>query len=88
MGAVLNHLLCACRFAAKEAAFKAHPSRKLTWHEIIIARAHGSEAASENGSGPPVAIIRQGGEEQTAMISISHDGDYAMAVCLGHETTN
>lgn len=35
-------------------------------------------------SGPPIAIIQVGGqsEMQSAMLSISHDGDYASAVCI------
>lgn len=40
------------------------------------------------GSGPPVARIRSGegqSEDASALVSISHDGDYATAVCLGHE---
>lgn len=44
------------------------------------------------GSGPPVAIIRgakegAGGDEnhQVALISISHDGDYATATCVGFD---
>ncbi|KAJ0166216.1 hypothetical protein CTA2_8221 [Colletotrichum tanaceti] len=77
-------------FAAKEAAFKAHPFRKLSFHDITIVR-RALEAGREknaNGSGPPVAVIRgerEGEPEQTAAISISHDGDYATAVCLGFE---
>lgn len=49
------------------------------------------------GSGPPVAIIRggakgegeKGGDDanhhQVALISISHDGDYATATCVGFD---
>lgn len=40
------------------------------------------------GSGPPVARIRaalEGEEDVSAMVSISHDGDYATAVCLAHD---
>ncbi|ROT40653.1 hypothetical protein SODALDRAFT_321961 [Sodiomyces alkalinus F11] len=95
------------RFAAKEATFKAHPSMRLSWHDIVIKRAHdvgGTQLDEEerhgeddeprsppNGSGPPIAVIRTGGkstpgEEQTAMLSISHDGDYATAVCLGYKS--
>ncbi|KAK2059877.1 hypothetical protein LY76DRAFT_511083, partial [Colletotrichum caudatum] len=77
------------RFAAKEATFKAHPFRKLSFHDITIARrALVGGKASPNGSGPPVAVIRgeqEGEPGQTAMVSISHDGDYATAVCLGFE---
>lgn len=37
------------------------------------------------GSGPPIARIRGEVEDESALMSISHDGDYATAVCLGHE---
>ncbi|KAF4449486.1 hypothetical protein F53441_7256 [Fusarium austroafricanum] len=74
------------RFAAKEAAIKAHPHRRLTFHEVIIER---RPVDSERlGSGPPIARIRSGegdSEDPSALVSISHDGDYATAVCLGHE---
>ncbi|KAK1988668.1 hypothetical protein LZ30DRAFT_469552 [Colletotrichum cereale] len=77
------------RFAAKEAAFKAHPFRRLSFHDITIARRALVEGkANPNGSGPPVAVIRgerEGDPGQTAMVSISHDGDYATAVCVGFE---
>ncbi|KAK1598297.1 uncharacterized protein LY79DRAFT_586898 [Colletotrichum navitas] len=77
------------RFAAKEATFKAHPSRRLSFHDItIVRRAVVEGKANPNGSGPPVAVIRgerEGEPGQTAMVSISHDGDYATAVCLGFE---
>ncbi|GKT47268.1 4'-phosphopantetheinyl transferase B, mitochondrial [Colletotrichum spaethianum] len=77
------------RFAAKEAAFKAHPVRKLSFHDItIVRRALEEGKENPNGSGPPVAVIRaerEGEPGQTAMVSISHDGDYATAVCLGFE---
>ncbi|KAM0426142.1 hypothetical protein ACHAPT_008485 [Fusarium lateritium] len=74
------------RFAAKEAAIKAHPHRRLTFHDVMIER---REVEGERlGSGPPVARIRSGegeSEDASALVSISHDGDYATAVCLGHE---
>lgn len=109
--------LTSFRFAAKEATFKAHPTRNLSWHDITIVRKRfeklqdteelrktkgqgaenkqveepkeleGSEAAttSANGSGPPVAIVRGTHDDmpgQEVLVSISHDGDYATAVCL------
>lgn len=40
------------------------------------------------GSGPPVARIKGEGEadaDVSAMISISHDGDYATAVCMAYD---
>ncbi|KAK1968123.1 hypothetical protein LY78DRAFT_574948, partial [Colletotrichum sublineola] len=77
------------RFAAKEATFKAHHFRRLSFHDITIARRALVEGkANPNGSGPPVAIIRgerEGEPGLMAMVSISHDGDYATAVCLGFE---
>ncbi|KAJ9136443.1 hypothetical protein NKR23_g9841 [Pleurostoma richardsiae] len=37
----------------------------------------------ERGSGPPVATVMLAGEAHEVAVSISHDGDYATAVCLG-----
>ncbi|OAA40844.1 holo-acyl-carrier-protein synthase [Beauveria brongniartii RCEF 3172] len=76
------------RFAAKEAAIKAHTHRQLTFHDIVIERRAVAARTETLGSGPPVARIRAGeeaGEDESAMISISHDGDYATAVCLAHD---
>ncbi|CAK7199733.1 hypothetical protein SEUCBS139899_002416 [Sporothrix eucalyptigena] len=92
----------ASRFAAKEAAIKAHPHlRGLTLQDIRIARMYegspeAEDALARKGSGAPVAYVRvpstattdgDGGEivEQEARLSISHDGEYATAVCLGVE---
>lgn len=72
------------RFAAKEAVIKAHPHRALTWHDITI---HSQAAVHEGRRGAPVAIIRGENEDHEALISISHDGDYATAVCLGAAET-
>ena len=82
------------RFAAKEAAIKAHPHRRLTLHEITIVPMSVLEDSAGTrttelprlGSGPRSAIIRaldDGDQDTEAMISISHDGDYATAVCMG-----
>ncbi|TDZ38951.1 hypothetical protein C8035_v006907 [Colletotrichum spinosum] len=77
------------RFAAKEATYKAHPFRRLTFHDITIAKRTQLDEGRKQlpgGGGAPVAIIRgerEGDPGQTAMLSISHDGDYATAVCLG-----
>lgn len=74
------------RFAAKEAAIKAHPYRRLTFHDVMIERRR--VEGERLGSGPPIARIRSGegqAEDTSALVSISHDGDYATAVCLGHE---
>ncbi|POR32285.1 Uncharacterized protein TPAR_07519, partial [Tolypocladium paradoxum] len=75
------------RFAAKEAAIKAHSHRRLTFHDVVIER-RGRSGEARLGSGPPVARIRAGegeGEDVSALVSISHDGDYATAVCVAHD---
>ncbi|KAK4155401.1 hypothetical protein C8A00DRAFT_31733 [Chaetomidium leptoderma] len=83
------------KFAAKEAAFKAHPHLRLGFHDILILAA--SEAQELTGdlvlnswsNAAPVALIRatNGGaaRDQMARVSISHDGDYATAMCIGFE---
>ncbi|KAH7165602.1 hypothetical protein EDB81DRAFT_259082 [Dactylonectria macrodidyma] len=75
------------RFAAKEAAMKAHSHRRLTFHDVVIERR--AVEFERLGSGPPVARIKSAdvgaATDESAMISISHDGDYATAVCLGHD---
>jgi holo-[acyl-carrier protein] synthase len=72
------------RWAAKEAAIKAHTRYRLTWHDITIL-----EGKRENGksTAPIMTIKAKDGklgqlEEQVAKISISHDSEYATAVCL------
>ena len=87
-------------FAAKEAVIKAHPALKPSFHRIVIARqdAPGVAVPSDGrdereppraGSGPPVAVVRgpddAPGSGQQALVSISHDGAYATAVCVGFE---
>ncbi|KAL6795559.1 hypothetical protein J3E68DRAFT_404628 [Trichoderma sp. SZMC 28012] len=74
------------RFAAKEAAIKAHSHRRLTFHDVVIERRGRNE--ERLGSGPPVARIKgdEGEDEDaSAMISISHDGDYATAICMAYD---
>ncbi|KAI1817844.1 hypothetical protein GGS20DRAFT_531047 [Poronia punctata] len=71
------------RFAAKEAVIKAHPYRRLTFRRIII---------SSRG-GPLVAVVKNDDgveeeEEVEASVSISHDGEYASAVCLAFNHGN
>ncbi|KAI5463184.1 hypothetical protein BGZ63DRAFT_402522 [Mariannaea sp. PMI_226] len=77
------------RFAAKEAAIKAHSFRRLSLHDVIIERR--AVEGERLGSGPPIARIKsaelKAEFDDSAMISISHDGDYATAVCLGYDTT-
>lgn len=68
------------RFAAKEAVIKAHPQKNLTWHGITISHQASTHA---DRKGAPAAIIKGTNEDYEALISISHDGDYATAVCLG-----
>lgn len=77
------------RFAVKEATIKAHPHRHLTFHDIMVERR--LVKGEVLGSGPPIARIRGGegeAEDTSAMVSISHDGDYATAVCLGSEPSS
>ncbi len=84
---------------------KAHPHRRLTFHDIVIQspdrrlkRKDGIEnqgngnlepsSAPYLGSGPPTAIVKGDGKmiaDQMARISISHDGEYAVAVCMGFD---
>ncbi|KAK5998322.1 hypothetical protein PT974_00701 [Cladobotryum mycophilum] len=74
------------RFAAKEAAIKAHSHRRLTFHDVIIEKR--GRDTEYLGSGPPVARIKGETEEDddvSAMISISHDGDYATAICMAYD---
>ncbi len=62
---------------------KAHHSRRLTYHSISIMR---PALNMETGSLPPVAVVLpesgEMDEGQIVKLSISHDGDYATAVCL------
>ena len=69
-------ILNSYRFAAKEAAFKAHPTHHLGFHDIVI-RSVGAE------SGPIAAIIKGKEVDFTSLVSISHDGGFAVGVCLG-----
>ncbi|KAM0629736.1 hypothetical protein ACHAPW_006669 [Verticillium nonalfalfae] len=64
------------RFAAKEAAFKAHPFWRLGFGDVVVSKPEGWEG---HGSGPPVAVVGGAGGGQSALLSISHDGDYATA---------
>ena len=67
------------RFAAKEAIIKAHPhiTPKLSFDQICI-------HAGPDGA-PAAVVTADGREPQQARLSISHDGDYATAVCLGFQ---
>ncbi|KAF8850059.1 hypothetical protein BDZ45DRAFT_603418, partial [Acephala macrosclerotiorum] len=69
------------RFAAKEAIIKAH-ERRLYFHDILIRR----PPEDESGSKPPIAVVlsesKKWEDGQEVRLSISHDTDYATAVCL------
>lgn len=70
------------RWAAKEAAYKAHTHRRLTWHAITIL-----DVPPDKDGRPraPIMTIKtkdDSEEEQVAKFSISHDGEYATAVCM------
>jgi holo-[acyl-carrier protein] synthase len=87
------------RFAVKEAVMKAHPNRRLTFHDIVVLNDKGpiplNSASNGNvgakmerlGSGPPKVYVKgeEGKPYQEVRVSISHDGDYATAVCMGVE---
>lgn len=62
------------KFAAKEAACKALGIPAGSWHDIIITKA---------SAGKPVLVVAEHQQKQLSL-SISHDGDYAMAVVLVH----
>lgn len=64
---------------------KAHAHRRLTFHDVLIERGRGAEG-NVNGSGPPIVRVTGEGEvDRTALVSISHDGEYATAVCMAAE---
>ncbi|KAK1836803.1 hypothetical protein QBC39DRAFT_59071 [Podospora conica] len=71
------------RWAAKEAVKKAFPHRHLGWHDVVIEK-KGEEEDLGGRSGPPVALVRDGnGGWEEVPVSISHDGEYATATCIG-----
>jgi len=74
------------RFAAKEAAIKAHQTQKLTFQDIWIRK---QKALAEGNSGAPEAVIKADGSWEkgwTVPISISHDQGFATAVCMADQT--
>ncbi|SPQ25257.1 60bd37af-2f45-4256-9954-3de067f1fd9b [Thermothielavioides terrestris] len=81
------------RWAAKEAAFKAHAHLRLGFHDVLILTPSETEAeivkpeAAWPRAPAPVAVIKPGDgrRDQMAMVSISHDGQYATAVCIGFD---
>jgi phosphopantetheinyl transferase (holo-ACP synthase) len=61
---------------------KAHRHRRLTWHDIWIRSMDLKDGVSQP---PEVLIISEDGSWEDAQIvpmSISHDSDYATAVCM------
>ncbi|GAB1316629.1 hypothetical protein MFIFM68171_06839 [Madurella fahalii] len=82
------------RFAAKEAVIKAHPHiPTLSFRHIVIMNMQGAVRTLDPRaeSCPPVALLKTrellgaSARDQTAMLSISHDKDYATAVCIGFD---
>ncbi|KXX78330.1 Holo-[acyl-carrier-protein] synthase [Madurella mycetomatis] len=82
------------RFAAKEAVIKAHPHIPgLSFRSIVIMSMQGAARTLDPRaeSCPPVALLKTrellgaGARDQTALLSISHDKDYATAVCIGFD---
>jgi len=75
------------RWAAKEAIIKAYNSRRLTFHDISILPP--TSTSTDTGSRPPVAVVKsESGDWEDGEIvplSISHDGDYAIATCMAYE---
>ncbi|RFU28262.1 hypothetical protein B7463_g8088, partial [Scytalidium lignicola] len=74
------------RFAAKEAAIKAHTVRRLTYQDIAIRK----QSAPSGMSRAPLVLIKREGrgwseDPQIVPLSISHDEDYATAVCMACE---
>lgn len=67
------------RWAAKEAAIKAHTLRRISMHDITI---YGEQKGGISKAPTMTIKSKDGGENLVAKISISHDGKYATAVCL------
>lgn len=66
------------RFAAKEAARKAAPggASTVSWKDVMI-------KLEEGGAGrPEVIYLKEGYAGQNGKLSISHDGDYVVAMVL------
>ncbi|OTB05501.1 hypothetical protein M426DRAFT_21816 [Hypoxylon sp. CI-4A] len=86
------------RFAAKEATIKAYGSRRLYFQDIVITYErtltnnpeHVDEEPDKGRyqNSPPVAVIKgntaylDAEADEYASLSITHDGDYAVAMCL------
>ncbi|KAH8808974.1 hypothetical protein F5884DRAFT_389311 [Xylogone sp. PMI_703] len=78
------------RFAAKEAAIKAHTTRRLTYQDIAIRK----QFAPSGLTRAPLALIRneatswEVGPAQIVPLSISHDEEYATATCIAWEDSS
>lgn len=66
------------RFAAKEAIMKAHHSRRLTYHDIVIL----AQPPNEHGSRPPLGYVLDDKEAREVKFSISHHKEYATATAI------
>ncbi len=78
-------ILVCCRFSAKEAVIKAHPNRTVLFHEIVITPTPTTSTEAGRMTKPVAVVLprsRNFDEGQEVLLSISHDGDYATAVCL------
>jgi len=67
----------AVRWAAKEAFFKASASSALSWRDVAVRR-RDSGRPTLDLRGRARAVLGSG----TAHVSLSHDGDYAVAVVV------
>ncbi|KAG4426928.1 hypothetical protein IFR05_017589, partial [Cadophora sp. M221] len=63
------------RFAAKEATMKAHHSRRLTYHSILILKPEQEEGAGVRGSVAPVAIVLDESERRVGLRGEEEEGD-------------
>ncbi|KAI9795008.1 MAG: hypothetical protein M1816_000028 [Peltula sp. TS41687] len=83
------------RFAAKEATKKAYASRQLSWREICVRTSSSGRpfviisSPAEPARSPVLERIEDERQEQetdiisqVARLSISHDGEYAMAMVM------
>ncbi len=66
-------------FAAKEAFLKAlgRGLSGLSWHDVVVLK--------DRGGAPVLRLSERVGFKGRVALSISHDGDYAVAVCVLEE---
>lgn len=76
--------LVAGRWAAKEAAIKAAFPRRLSFQDVIVLKSDDREpyAVILDKDPKPRSEAGEGPDGQIARVSISHDGEYATAVCM------